>query len=139
MKERIRRFMMGRYGVDAFGRFLNGAGMVLILLSLILSMFKATYLVGTILMFGAWFCMIWTLVRAFSKNHSRRYAENNWYLRKKARVSNWWNARKNRFAQRKTHRFFRCPQCSVTTRVPKGKGKVRITCPRCGNVFVRKS
>lgn len=139
MKERFRRFMMGRYGVDAFGRFLNAAGMVLIMLSLVLSLFRATYMVGTVLMFVAWFCMIWTLVRAFSKNHSRRYAENNWYLGKKARFTNWWNARKSRFAQRKTHRFFRCPQCAVTTRVPRGKGKVRITCPRCGHVFVRKS
>lgn len=139
MKERFRRFMMGRHGVDDFGRFLNGAGLVLIFLGMVLSLFQATYWVGTVCMGIAWFCMIWTLVRAFSKNHSRRYAENNWYLQKKYKLTNWWRAKRNRFAQRKTHRFYRCPQCSVTTRVPRGKGKVRITCPRCGNVFVRKS
>lgn len=46
---------------------------------------------------------------------------------------------KNRFRQRREYRFFRCPQCSVTTRVPRGKGKIRIICPRCGNSFVRRT
>lgn len=44
---------------------------------------------------------------------------------------------RERLKQRKTHRFFKCPECGVTVRVPKGKGKIKITCPKCKNAFVR--
>ena len=48
-------------------------------------------------------------------------------------------ARRQRAAQKRYYRFYKCPRCGVTTRVPKGKGKIRITCPRCGESFVRQS
>lgn len=141
MKERFRRFMQGRYGVDEFSRFLSGAGLVCMLIATVLSFFeaRATYYISSLCMSLAWFCLLWSLFRLFSRNYGRRYAENNWYLQKKARVTGWLQTRKNRFRQRREYRFFRCPQCSVTTRVPRGKGKIRITCHRCGNSFVRRT
>jgi predicted RNA-binding Zn-ribbon protein involved in translation (DUF1610 family) len=77
--------------------------------------------------------------RIFSRKTAKRYAENMAYFKYRNKVVSFFNRKKARFDQRKTYRFFRCPRCGVTARVPKGKGKIKITCPKCGNSFVRKS
>ena len=96
MKERFRRFMQGRYGVDEFSRFLSGAGLVCMLIATVLSFFeaRATYYISSLCMSLAWFCLLWSLFRLFSRNYGRRYAENNWYLQKKARVTGWLQTRR---------------------------------------------
>ena len=126
--------MAGRNGMDAFARFLSIAALVL----LILSMFIPGY-VGATLWILALACLVYSYFRIFSRNTAKRYTENAKFLSVKYKVTNWFRRKKERIQQSKTHRFYRCPQCGITTRIPKGKGKIKITCPKCGNTFIRKS
>lgn len=131
MKERIRSFMAGRYGTDQLGRFTMGVGAV----SLILYMF----LHWNILYMITLFCLIWYYYRALSRNHSRRYDENLKFLQLKNKVLGKFRFAKTQWDQRKIYRFYTCPSCKQKIRVPRGHGKISITCPKCRTSFIGKS
>ena len=135
MKEKFIRFMQGRYGVDPFSKFLTTAALVLLILNLLLGMIWPGNLLSTLLWCGAMGSMIWSYVRIFSKNHTARYKEYNFYLRQKKKFDGWFK----RVKQSKEYKFFRCPGCKQLIRVPRGRGKLRITCPKCRQVFEKKS
>ncbi len=141
MKERLRKFMEGRYGADELNRFLTVCGWVLLLVGFVLSAFnnRVTVSIGSLLVTLSWALLIWSIFRTLSKNTRKRASENYQYFVYKNKVVNWWKQRKARWQDRKVHRYFRCPQCGATVRVPKGKGKIRITCPKCRHQFVKKS
>ncbi len=126
--------MAGRYGADQFGRFLSGAALVLLIVNLFVR-----GVVGQILYFLVLAVLVYNIFRMFSKNTAARYKENVAYLKVKNRVVGWYANLRRRIRESKTHRFYKCPTCKTTVRVPKGKGKIRITCPKCGASFVRKS
>lgn len=121
--------MTGRYGTDNFGRFLN----IVVLILMIFGMFYALFSVLGIALF-AFVCY-----RMFSRDASRRSRENQAYLGLRAKAMMRINELKRRFTERGTHRFFRCPTCRQTLRVPRGKGNITITCPKCQNQFRKKS
>lgn len=83
--------------------------------------------------------LIYSYFRILSRNVSKRYEENQRYLNAKYRAVVKKNNLKKRWAQRSTYRFFKCPQCKQTVRVPKGRGKICITCPKCKTEFIKKS
>jgi hypothetical protein len=141
MKERLRKFMAGRYGADELNRFLTICGWVLLLAGFVLSSIQrnATQILGSLMVTLSWALLIWSIFRTLSKNTQKRASENYQYFVYKNKVVSWWKQRKTRWQDRKVHRYFRCPQCRATVRVPKGKGKIRITCPHCKNQFVKKS
>lgn len=130
MKAWFQRFMSGRYGSDQFSMFLS----ILALILLVLGMFVSgiLYYVGLIV-------LIYSYFRMFSRNIQKRYAENQWYLARSSAVREWFSRLRNRFAQRGTYRYFKCPHCKQAIRIPKGRGRVSITCPKCGTQFIRKS
>ncbi len=130
----LRKFMSGRYGVDEFSRFLN----MVALISLVLSMLLDNFVSG-VLWLLAIFTLVWSYVRLFSRNTYKRRAENNAYLTLRYNLTRKFSGWKQRQQQKRYYRFYKCPKCGITTRVPKGKGKIRITCPKCGEVFERKS
>ena len=66
-----------------------------------------------------------------------RYSKYQKYLRLRNRLTGRLRALRDRLRQSRTHRFFKCPECGVTVRVPKGKGKIKITCPKCRATFVK--
>jgi len=134
MRNWLQRVMAGRYGVDHYNRFLNTVAMVCLILSIFLN-----NVVGTVFWFIAIVALIWSYVRMFSRNIYKRQAENNAYLTARYAATRKFSGRKQRMQQKKYYRFYKCPSCGVTTRVPKGKGKIRITCPKCGESFIRKS
>ena len=141
MKERLRKFMEGRYGADALNRFLTVCGWVLLLLGFVLSALdsKVALSVGSLLVTLSWALLIFSIFRTLSKNTSHRASENYKYFVYKNKVTGWFRRLKTRWQDRKVHRYFKCPQCHATVRVPKGKGKIRITCPKCKHQFVKKS
>lgn len=131
MGEKFRRFMAGRYGLDALNKLLLILGALLLVVMWIwpYRVFEAVFFV----------LLIYAYFRMFSRNITKRYAENQKYLQLTAGVRNFFSRRKNRFQQRKRYRFFKCPKCGQQVRVPKGKGKISIRCPKCGESFVKKS
>ena len=141
MKERLRKFMTGRYGADELNKFLIICGWVLLLLGMVLSGFgsRVTVSVGSVLVTLSWAALLFSVFRTLSKNTQKRASENYKYFVCKNKVLSWFRRLKTRFQERKTHRYFRCPQCKATVRVPKGKGKIRITCPKCRNQFIKKT
>lgn len=130
MKEKFYRFMQGRYGNDQLNRFL----MVLVMISLLISLFgvRPFYLVGIAI-------LVWSYFRMFSRNIYKRQAENSLYLRYEYKVRQKFAGWKKAAKQRKTHHIYKCPSCKQKIRIPRGKGKIEIRCPKCGQTFIRRS
>lgn len=131
MREKFQHFMQGRYGTDQLSRFLTTIGLVLIILNLFVRSNIIVYLVMAIL--------VYCYYRMFSRDYNRRYAENQkfltWQNKIKYKVNNW----KRNLADRKTHHIYKCPSCGQKIRVPRGKGKIIVTCPKCRMEFQKKS
>ena len=83
--------------------------------------------------------LIYSYVRVFSKNINKRYEQNQKYLYYESKVKKLFSGVKYNLKKRKTHRIFMCPSCKQKIRVPRGKGKIEITCPKCHTTFIRKS
>ena len=119
----VQRFMVGRYGTDRLNMTILGAGLVACLIS---PFFKnvTINLLLTALSYGL---MIWAISRSLSRNTYKRYQENRKFLQFTGRLKD------------REHRYFDCPKCRQMVRVPRGKGKISITCPRCREKFVKKT
>ena len=130
MKEKLIRFMIGRYGVDQFSRFL----MVITLVFMVIGIFThpIVYYIG----FAA---MIYMYFRIFSKKWDKGRAENQWYLRKSYAIRNWFDKKKKMWQLKKTHKIFKCPTCKQKIKVPKGRGKIEIRCTKCDTKFIKRS
>jgi len=136
MRDRFNRFMYGRHGMDELSKALFWCGLVLLLLSFAVSM--GIRFLGTLMNLFGTFALVFSLVRAFSRNSPQREAENLLFLRWLGKKKAERQSAKNRRAQRKDFKFFRCPGCSTWVRVPRGKGKIHINC-RCGYTLYRKT
>ncbi len=131
MKEKLHSFMSGRYGFDQFSRFLMGTALVLCILDLFVhSLFLNSWLVVII-------CYVY--FRMFSRNHARRYQENQKFLQIKNSIIGKFNSEKRMMQQRKTHHIYKCPTCRQKIRIPRGKGRICITCPKCKTEFTKTS
>ena len=119
----LRNFMVGRYGTDKLNMVILSAGLVVCLVSTFIDSAKVNLLL-TAVSYGL---MIWVLYRSFSRNTYKRFQENRKFLQLIDRVKD------------REHRYYDCPKCRQMVRVPRGKGKIAITCPRCKEKFVRKS
>lgn len=135
MREKFIRFMQGRYGVDSFSKFLLGVALIVVLIS---SLFGQKQ-IGTILYILGIAVFVYSYFRIFSKNISKRYAENQQFMAKTAKVRGFFAQQKDLMQQRKTHHIYSCPGCKQKIRIPRGKGKIEIRCPKCGTTFVKKS
>ena len=123
LKAWFRHFMLGRYGTDKLNMVLLGVGCGCSLLSVLLPFFSVRYALTVL----SYVLLIWAIFRIFSRNTYKRYQENRKFL-----------LLLERFKDRE-HRYFDCPRCRQQVRVPKGKGKIAITCPKCKEKFIRKS
>lgn len=129
--DRFRQWMIGRYGMDQLGWALAIVYMVLS----VTTSFTHNRALAAISYLPFLLC----LYRMFSKNINRRYQENQTFLAFLNPFKNRYQFLKHSFTERKTYRFFICKQCGQTIRVPKGKGKIEITCPKCRNKFIKKT
>lgn len=127
----LRRVMMGRYGTDQLSIALLVLYAVLYLLAQILRL--------PVLAIIAIVPFVLCFFRMFSRNISRRYQENNMFLKYWSPVPAWFRRMTARMKDRRTHRYYKCPNCSRTLRVPKGRGKISITCPVCRTEFIKKT
>ena len=134
MREKLMRFMVGRNGNDQLNLFLYAVDAVLLI--------AATLIGGQV---GRWmFVAVLALLgyiyfRMFSRNLTKRREENGKFLRILYSVQAGLKIRREKWVQRKDYKFFTCPSCKTTLRVPRGNGKIKIVCRKCGNTFTGKS
>jgi hypothetical protein len=136
MKEKLQRFLSGRYGFDQLFRFLLMTAVVCTLLSVLL---RNAPVLGSFFNAASVVLLLWATFRVFSRNIEKRYLENLHYMQHVASVIKRFLVRREMHRQRKEYKFFVCPSCKTNLRVPKGKGKINITCCKCGNRFQGKS
>ena len=140
MRERLIRFMTGRNGADNLSRAVSVVVVVLLVVSLFIHG-EAARVLWIIAVLG----MVYVYFRMFSRNVYKRREENAKYLRATAGVRMYFRGLRERWSQRRDYKFFRCPSCRTllhTTfilRVPKGKGKIKVVCRKCGNSFIKKT
>lgn len=123
MRIGLGRFMEGRYGTDKLNTAILGAGVIVCVVSL----FVKNPLANLILISMSYGLMIWAIFRTLSRKTYKRYQENRKYLMFLERMKD------------KDHKYFDCPRCRQPVRVPKGKGKIAITCPKCREKFIKKT
>ena len=127
----VYQFMLGRYGSDQFNVFL-------VILAIVLMILNLFFIRNSFLSAIVWLILIYSLYRIYSRNIYRRRAENDKYLSIiqpiQKRIS---MIKKNR--EDHEHKYFLCPECKQTVRVPRGHGKITVTCPKCSHKFDKKS
>lgn len=130
MKDKLIQFMMGRYGTDTLNKHILYTVLVLIVLNLLLN--------NRVLYFLSYALIAVDLFRTFSKNITARSAENAKYEEFMRPVFDQVKVMQKNFSD-KDHKYFVCKNCHKMVRVPKGKGKIEVTCPRCGHHFDARS
>ena len=134
MREKLARFMIGRNGNDQLNRFLLGLALTLLVIAAI---FKNNF--GSITHIVVIALLAYAYFRMLSRNVNKRREENGKYIRARYQFSAAMRLRKEQWVQRKDYKFFTCPSCKTTLRVPRGHGKIKIVCRKCGNSFTGKS
>ena len=131
MREKFLHFMQGRYGADQLYRVMLIGGAVLVILS--------NFIFEVFFLLLGWILVVLAFVRAFSKDYSRRYAENQKFLELTGKTRKVFGKQRYVMEQRKDYHIYTCPQCRQKIRMPRGKGKVEISCPKCHTKFIKKS
>lgn len=119
----FQRFMQGRYGSDKLNRTLIWVAFGAYIVSLLIPI----ALVKLALILASYVLIVWSFVRMLSRNTYKRYQENRKYLQFIERFKD------------REHRYYDCPRCRQPVRVPRGKGKIAISCPKCREKFIRKT
>lgn len=130
MREKMMRFMQGRYGNDRLGQVM----LMLALVCVVLSLFRIPFIstIGLVV-------LILTYYRMFSRQIGKRAAENQKYLQLEWKLRAKLQKRKQALAQSRTHRIYKCPNCRQKIRVPRNRGRIAITCRKCGTEFIKKT
>ena len=123
LKAGFRQFMMGRYGTDKLNMTILIAGLIFS----VVAMFNPFAMLDLGLTLVSYGLMFWAIFRCLSRNTYKRYQENRKYLRFVERLKD------------RQHRYYDCPRCRQQVRVPRGKGKISISCPKCKEKFIKKT
>lgn len=124
---KLQVWMYGRYGYDELSKVLTISALVCIIFSIFAPILNSIALL----------LMIWSIYRTYSKNIVKRQKERDFYLKSVDKVKKFFKLRKNIWRDRKTHRYYKCPTCKSYLRVPKGRGEIEISCPKCKNKITR--
>ncbi|MBQ5824488.1 MAG: hypothetical protein IIW48_06730 [Clostridia bacterium] len=128
---KLNRFMQGRYGIDEISYCLLAISFIL----MIISRFDKLWF----FYFPALVPLVLSIIRALSKNITARISEREKFLKAAEPIKAFIKLQRNKIRDRKTHKYFKCKKCNSVLRVPIGKGKIAITCPKCGNKFNKKT
>lgn len=123
--------MIGRYGQDELGKFILSLALIL----LVINLFVKTAALSA----AALVLIIYSYYRIFSRDISARYAENKKFLTSLDPLKRKFFSSKNKYDNRKVYKYIKCPKCKFEMKVPKNKGKIRVTCKKCGEKFIVKS
>lgn len=131
MLQKILRFIQGRYGIDDLAKFMMG----IVLMLSIVNFFVRNQVI-TIL---AWIVIILIYFRMFSRDRYRRYQENQFYLKYMGPVQNKIQKEINILKLRKDYHIYKCPTCKQKIKIPRGKGRIAVKCPKCRTEFIKNS
>lgn len=148
-RDRLNQFMVGRYGMDAYSRFISGVAMSFIIFSLVMSLFRAR-VASTVFSYMGVALVVYAYFRIFSRNFNRRYMENQKFLMYSAKaipvitkysfkLRNTIGKTKYDLQQRRIYHIYKCPTCSQKIRIPRGKGRIQVKCPKCYTEFIKNS
>ena len=129
--QKLREFMYGRYGTDRLSLALVAGGFVCYTLY-VFTRWRILYLFSLVL-YGI------ALFRTLSRNTGKRRTENQRFMNLWYKLKNKWIGLKADFEERKTYKHFKCPRCGQKIRIPRGRGKIEICCPKCSNRFIKKA
>ena len=129
----FQNLMQGRYGGDNYGLFLFVTGLALMIIGAI-----GNNIPGTILMMIATAEIVFAYVRLMSKKYDKRREENRRYLYKRNSLLGTFKIVWRTLKEGRRYKFYKCPQCAVVLRLPKGAGMIEITCPKCSKKFIKK-
>ena len=130
IRNALQRFMYGRYGSDMLNNFL--------LISYVVFSVLSSLLGSSLLYWVSFLSVAWALFRMLSRNFAKRREENAKFKKLAEPVTRWYRMRRT-IRRDKDHVYFKCPSCTQQLRVPRGKGKITVTCRSCGAVFQEKS
>lgn len=131
MRQKLMDFMRGRNGTDQLSMCMMWSACLLVFIDV----FVRSSVLSTI----AFVTFIFAYFRVLSKNIGKRRDENTWFLNKTYKLRMWGKNKKGHMEMRKTHHIYRCPECKQKIRIPKGKGKIEIRCPKCSARFIKNS
>ena len=134
LRDRLNQFMKGRYGMDDFSRFTLIVALVFLVLAVFTTRLGA---IGGIFDTLGILVLIYTYFRILSRDLSARYEENKKYLNIANDVRRRFSLEKDIMKQRKEFHIYTCPGCKQKIRVPRGKGKIEIRCPKCNTRFIK--
>lgn len=135
MRERLARWMQGRYGVDQLSKFLLVCGLIGVFGA---AFFDSAFLCSLFHMLG-WLAVGFCYFRVFSRNIPKRSAENQAFLNKTRGIRSEFHKQLDLLKQRKEYHIYKCPSCKQKIRIPRGKGKIEVRCPKCGTTFIKNS
>ena len=151
-RNRLYQFMQGRNGVDAYAKFLNRISLGCLISAILFTFLSLVFLThggnAAALVFRILYyvfyglgvlVMVYWIFRVFSRNVSKRQAENTRFLYRQQKLNRRIGSLKQQWKDRKTHKYFKCPQCGQRIRAPRHKGKIRVTCSKCSHVFITKT
>ena len=131
MLQKVLRFLQERYGIDDLSKFMMG---IVFILAVINMFFRLPVLSAFI-----WAVIILIYFRMFSKNKYKRYQENQLYLKYMEPFQNWIRKQINIIKLRKDYHIYTCPTCKQKIKIPRGKGRIAVRCPKCRTEFIKKS
>lgn len=129
--QRANDWMRGRYGVDELSNFLTAIAFVLIIINLFVHTAWLSLVGAALLVYALW--------RVLSTSTENRRNENEVFLDHAGRFRPWLHNPAAAFKEARTYKHAMCPDCGQKVRVPRGKGKLRVTCPKCHKKFEVKS
>ncbi len=133
--DRLSDFMRGHYGFDDFSKALFLIGFIIF----IIGIFFDSHIISRVIYGIALIVYIYNLYRSTSKNFTQRQKENSKYLQIWSLVKKFFRSRSERFKNIRKYRYFHCPYCKTDLRVPRGKGTITLTCPKCQKQFDKHS
>lgn len=136
MNQNFKIFMQGRNGMDEFAR---AESVLTIVVMLIAMLFFKLPLVQSGFCVLIMALIIHQYFRIFSRNLNKRYAENQWFLNLRYKAIAKAYKKKEESKQKQNYKYFRCPDCKQRVRVPRGHGKIQITCPKCRKQFIKRT
>lgn len=134
LRYKLQGFMQGRYGFDELCHCISITAFILLLLACFIPKLGVLY-------YAALLLLLWSWYRSLSKNCGKRRQERDKYLSFRRKSSQKYKLIRNVWHDRKTHRYYKCPNCKTVVRIPKpGKGRnIAITCPKCCTSFNKKT